>query len=262
MTKSKLFSIITIACFVSILCIPIGIVLMIYYTSWKKKTKVIITISLTAFYAALFAFFFLIKPAYNTNGVGLPFSSNSGYTSFDTGTAGPGKASGKSSTPSKRIQSGQSKTKGKTNAIYPIMFFLFMLLLIIWTNIRAKGKTGYENPYVDTNKYKLPLGPDSKMPMVHFLRAELASDEKINYATETNQKDNEGNFAITNSRVIIMNKTENVEFPVSSITAVSSATSTVMVITAAEKKYYIFMPENQMKYATAVLKWTADKSHQ
>ena len=24
-----------------------------------------------------------------------------------------------------------------------------------------------------------------------------------------------------------------------------------------EKKYYVFMPENQMKYALAVLKWTA-----
>ena len=30
-----------------------------------------------------------------------------------------------------------------------------------------------------------------------------------------------------------------------------------MVITAQEKKYYIFMPENQMKYSLAVLKWAA-----
>ena len=53
MSKSKLFSIITIACFVSILCIPLGIVLMLYYTQWKKKTKIILTLALSDFYAGL-----------------------------------------------------------------------------------------------------------------------------------------------------------------------------------------------------------------
>ena len=274
MTKSKLFSIITIACFVSILCIPIGIVLMIYYTSWKKKTKVIITISLTAFYAALFAFFFLIKPAYNTSGVGLPFGANSGYTAFDSGTGGSGKANGGASSGGKskklkdnpdqaerlpkKVKQGQSK--GNAGAIiYPILFFLFMLFLILWQNFRGKGKSEYENPYVDTNKYKLPLTPESKMPMVHFLRAELAPEEKINFATETNQKDNEGNFVITNKRILVMNKNETVELPVEAVETVSSTTNTVLCITSQENKYYIFMPENQMKYAIAVLKWTANK---
>jgi hypothetical protein len=86
---------------------------------------------------------------------------------------------------------------------------------------------------------------------------ELAPEEKINYATETNQKDNEGNFVITNRRVIIQTRTENTELPIEAVEAVSSTTSTVMAIAAQGKKYYIFMPENQMKYAMAVLKWTA-----
>ena len=94
MSKSKLFSIVTIACFVSILCIPLGIVLMLYYTKWKKKTKIILTISLTAFYAGLIAFFFLIKPAYNTSGLSLPFGSNSGYTAFEAAGSGSGSGSG------------------------------------------------------------------------------------------------------------------------------------------------------------------------
>ena len=266
MTKSKLFSIITIACFASILCIPIGIVLMFYYTQWKKKTKIILSISLTAFYAALIAFFFFVKPSINTSGVSLPFGSNSGYTAFESSTITPGnnnkKQGGKSSKGKKQEgnatnSNGKSAGKGSGAAIYPILFFLFMLLLVLWTNFRNKGKSNYENPYVDTNKYKLPLSPDSKMPMVHFLHLDLNEGEKICFATESNQKDNEGNFVITNERAVILTKTENAEFPVNSVTAVSSATSTVMVITAAEKKYYVFMPENQMKYAIAVLKWAA-----
>ena len=269
MSKSKLFSIITIACFVSILCIPLGIVLMLYYTSWKKKTKIILSISLTAFYAALLAFVFLIKPAYNTGGISLPFGSNSGYTAFDSGSSANGKSNGGKSSGGvnkkntsdsterlpKKVQQGQKKVS--SSVLYPILFFLFMLFLIVWQNIRNKGKSSYENPYVDTNKYKLPLAADAKMPMVHFLHVDLNEGEKIYFATETNQSGNEGNFVITNQRVVILAKTQNEEFAVDTVTAVSSATNTVMVITAQEKKYYIFMPESQMKYSLAVLKWAA-----
>ena len=260
MSKSKLFSIITIACFVSILFIPIGIVLMIYYTSWKKKTKVIITISLTAFYAAVFAFFFLIKPSYNTNGVGLPFGSTKGYTAFETNA--PSLSSSNSNTRQEKLPKKVKQGQNKSNSaiIYPILFFLFMLFLILLTNFRSKKKGNYENPYVDTNKYKLPLTPDSKMPMVHFLHVELEPEEKINFATETNQKDNEGNLVITSRRVIILNKTQNIELPLETIQSVSSTTNTVLAIATQETKHYVFMPENQMKYAIAVLKWTANKS--
>ena len=151
MSKSKLFSILTIACFASILCIPIGIVLMFYYTNWKKKTKIILSISLTAFYAALIAFVFLIKPSINTSGIGLPFGSNSGYTAFDSetggnGSSGKGQNSGRKKTSDsssneerlpKKVQQGQGKGKGNNAVIYPILFFLFMLFLILWQNFRS-----------------------------------------------------------------------------------------------------------------------------
>ena len=275
MSKSKLFSIITIACFVSILCIPLGIVLMFYYTQWKKKTKIILSISLTAFYAALLAFLFFVKPAINTGGISLPFGSNSGYTAFDSGSGAKGSGSSKSSGGKKKNSNNQNQSlservpksvqqsqgKGSGKFIYPILFFGFMLFLIIMQNLRSKGKSTYENPYVDTNKYKLPLTPDSKMPMVHFLRLDLNEGEKINFATETIQKGNEGNFVITNQRVAIMTLSEGIEIPIDAVFSVSETTSTVMTIGAkfeeGEKKYYVFMPENQMKYAMAVLKWTA-----
>ena len=274
MSKSKLFSIITIACFVSILCIPLGIVLMLYYTQWKKKTKIILSISLTAFYAALIAFIFFVKPSINTSGISLPFGSNSGYTAFENsgGAKGNGSSKGTGSgkkksdnqqplserTP-KSVQQAQGKASGKI--IYPILFFAFMLFLIIMQNLRSKGKSNYENPYVDTNKYKLPLTPDAKMPMVHFLHLDLNEGEKIHFATETIQKGNEGNLVITNQRVVILTLSEGIELPIDTVISASETTSTVMTIGAkfeeAEKKYYVFMPENQMKYAMAVLKWTA-----
>ena len=275
MSKSKLFSIVTIACFVSVLCIPIGIVLMLYYTQWKKKTKIILTLALTAFYAGLIAIVFFVKPAYNTGGMSLPFGSNSGYTAFDSGSGAKSSGSKKSSGGAKSKNSNnqpstsdrvpksvqQSQGKGSPKFIYPILFFGFMLLLIIAQNLRNKGKSKYENPYVDTNKYKLPLAADARMPMIHFQRLELNEGEKIHFATETNQKGNEGNLAITNQRVAILTPNEGVEIPIECITGASATTSTVMTISTKfedqEKKYYVFMPENQMKYALAVLKWTA-----
>lgn len=276
MSKSKLFSIITIACFVSILCIPLGIVLMLYYTQWKKKTKIILSLALSAFYAGLIAFVFVVRPAYNTGGLSLPFGSNSGYTAFDSGSGA--KTSGSKKAPAgsknknqagqqnpqnerlpKSVKQGQSKTSSKI--IYPVLFFGFILLLIIFQNLRNKGKSKYENPYVDTNKYKLPLAPDARMPMVHFLRLELNEGEKINFATETNQKGNEGNFAITNQRVAILTPQQSLEIPIECIVSAAATTTTVMAIGTKyedkEEKYYVFMPENQMKYAIAVLKWTA-----
>ena len=274
MSKSKLFSIITIACFVSILCIPLGIVLMLYYTQWKKKTKIILSISLTTFYAALLAFLFFVKPAINSGGISLPFGSNSGYTAFDSGSGAKGSGSSKAAGSKKKSNNQnqplservpksvqQSQGKGSAKFIYPILFFGFMLFLIIMQNLRSKGKSKYENPYVDTNKYKLPLTAESKMPMVHFLHLDLNEGEKINFATETIQKGNEGNFVITNQRVALLNLSEGIEIPIEAVVSASETTTTVMTIGTRfedlEKKYYVFMPENQMKYAMAVLKWTA-----
>ena len=268
MSKSKLFSIVTIACFASILCIPIGIVLMLYYTNWKKKTKIILSLALTAFYAGLIAFFFLFKPSYNTSGLSLPFGSNSGYTAFDSGSGGSGSSGKRQGAKSgsgnsnqqqeqlpKKVKEGQGKVS--SSIIYPILFFLFMLFLILWQNLRNKGKSSYENPYVDTTKYKLPLAADAKLPMVHFLHLDLNEGEKIYFATETNQAGNEGNLVITNQRVAILSKTKDEEIVLQAVKAVSATTNTVMCITTEEQKSYIFMPENQMKFAIAVLNWAA-----
>lgn len=276
MSKNKVFSIVTIICYCSVLFIPIAVVLMWFYTDWKKKKKLILSGITSLLYIILIVLLLNLKPAINTSGIGLKFgSSNSGYTAFENSTAGKkSKKEGEGAEPlekddfeklmeeeEQRMNPDKSKNKaGNSMLIYPVLFFLFMLALIVLQNLRKGKKSGYENPYVDTNQYKLPLSDDAKMPMVHFLRLSLGEGEKILFATETNQKDKEGDFAVTNKRVVLFTPEGDVDFPLNALTAISSVTNSVLLLTSGERKYYIFMPETQMKYALAVVRWAYKKS--
>lgn len=277
MQRSKIFSIITIICFCSVVFIPIGLVTMWYSTEWKKKIKFILSAVLTLLYVGIVFVLLNLEPSVNSNGVSLPFNYSAGETEFETSVT-------TKATPTDKDVEGE-KSKTKTDEInenqeeperlprgvkkggrkvgsrfYAVMFFLFMMFLILWQNYKnSKKKTGYENPYVDTNQYKLPLNPDSKMPMVHFLRLRLNQNERIYFATETTQKDNEGDFIVTNQRVVVFSANGDYEFPLLALTAVSSVSNSVMLLTSGDRKYYIFMPENQMKYALAVVRWAFSK---
>ena len=101
------------------------------------------------------------------------------------------------------------------------------------------------------------------MPLVHFQRLKLNQNEKILYATETVQKDNEGDFVVTDKRVVIFSKSGSTELALSSPTAVLSVSNSVMQLTAGteegEQKHYVFLPESQMKYALALVRWASGK---
>ena len=275
MQRNKVFSIITIACFCSIVLIPIGLALMWFMTEWKKKRKIIITIAGSLLYIAIVAFVLLLEPSYNTGGVSLPFKYSGGETAYDA-PANPGRKakkekkispasdkknktdSKKSDTDEERVPRSVKKQSGRTlgRGFYVFLFILIMLVLILWRNFRASGKKeDYENPYVDTNLYKLPLADDAKTPLVHFQRLKLNQGEKIIYATETTQKDNEGDFVVTNQRAVIFAPGGVTELPLPSLTAVLSVSNSVMQLTSGEQKYYIFLPESQMKFALAIVKW-------
>lgn len=275
MSKDRMFSIITIACFVSILFIPIGLVTMWFSTSWKKKLKLILSAAFTLLYVGIVALILLLEPSYNTSGVSLPFDVSVGQTAFETSGGGKAKEvegiegdSNKKTDKTEDLDEVEERLpksiKKKSGSLgrpfFTVMFFLFMLFLIIWQNMKAKKKKGgYENPYVDTTQYKLPLAEDAKMPMVHFLKLKINAGEKIYYATETVQKDNQGDFVVTNQRVVVFGKSGDYEFPMNALTAVSSVSNSVMLLTCGDRKYYIFMPENQMKYALAVIRWAYSK---
>ena len=284
MQRDKVFSIITIACFCTILLIPIGLALMWFQTKWKTKRKIIITSAGSILYIAIVAFVLLLEPSYNTGGVSLPFKYSGGETAYET-SANPGRPSKKdkkvspasdkkqksnseqSEAEEERIPRSVKKQSGRAlgRGFYIFLFFLIVMILILWRNFRSAGKKDeYENPYVDTNLYKLPLADDAKMPLVHFLRLKAAQGEKILYATETVQKDNEGDFVVTNKRVVIFSKTGTTEVPLTVLSAVLSVSNSVMQLTASgeegEQKYYVFLPESQMKFALAIVKWAYSKA--
>ncbi len=277
MQRNKTFSIITIICFCSVIFIPIGLVLMWYSTQWSKKRKFILSGIMTIVYVAIVCFLMLFEPNQSGSGSGLPFGNGnqnveSQYESEHHKSSKKAKQSGtnpsgneqKDNFPKekeklpKKVQRGKSKALGKS--FYTIMFFLFMLFIIIWQNLKAKKKTGnYENPYVDTKKYKLPLDANFKIPTVHFTKIELEENEKIIFATETTQKNQEGDFVVTDKRIIVLGKSENYEIPLQELATVSSVTNSVMQITSGTQKYYIFVPENQMKFAVATVHWILEK---
>lgn len=277
MQRNKTFSIITIICFCSVIFIPIGLVLMWYSTQWSKKRKFILSGIMTIVYIAIVCFLMLFEPNQSGSGSGLPFGKGnqnveSQYESEHHKSSKKAKQSGtnpsgneqKDNFPKekeklpKKVQKGESKALGKS--FYTIMFFLFMLFIIIWQNLKAKKKTGnYENPYVDTKKYKLPLDANFKIPTVHFTKIELEENEKIIFATETTQKNQEGDFVVTDKRIIVLGKSENYEIPLQELATVSSVTNSVMQITSGTQKYYIFVPENQMKFAVATVHWILEK---
>ena len=277
MQRNKTFSIITIICFCYVIFIPIGLVLMWYSTQWSKKRKFILSGIMTIVYVAIVCFLMLFEPNQSGSGSGLPFGNGnqnveSQYESEHHKSSKKAKQSGanpsgneqKDNFPKekeklpKKVQKGESKALGKS--FYTIMFFLFMLFIIIWQNLKAKKKTGnYENPYVDTKKYKLPLDANFKIPTVHFTKIELEENEKIIFATETTQKNQEGDFVVTDKRIIVLGKSENYEIPLQELATVSSVTNSVMQITSGTQKYYIFVPENQMKFAVATVHWILEK---
>lgn len=272
--SKKFKNIITIFSIVSILLIPIGIALMWFITTWKKWVKIVLSAVSAAVYIALVLLLFLLEPSYNTSGTSLPFSYDKGYTAFDNNHSSTKKTTQKKDTdkesgtidldsivdvPQKSSKLPRTLTKrsgGETSRwIIVFLFFILLIVLIIIRNLRGSKKSHYENPYVDTNLYKLPLADNAKMPMVHFLRLQQKAGEKILFATETTQKGNEGNFVVTNQRVVIMNNEEMTEFPLEVLEAVSSVSNSVMLLTSGTRKYYIFMDESQLNYALAVVRW-------
>lgn len=266
MIKDKTFSVITIVLFCSIIFIPIAIVLMWFYTNWKKKLKIILSVLSTILYIAIITLFLNLE-SFNKS-QNFINSKTSGYSNsknsekdFYLNDGNSLSLNYQSDEPKNSTQKTVSSPvreinfKGRSSVIYPILFFLFMLLIIIAREFREKKKSRYENPYVDTKLYKLPLDENSKIPIVHFLRLKLKPNEKIIFATKTTQKNNEGDFVVTNQRVVIFSKEQNVEFPLKVLTAVSSVSNSVMLLTSGERKYYIFMDESQLKYALATVRF-------
>ena len=159
MQRDKVLSIITIACFCSIILIPLGLALMWFMTAWKKKRKIIITGAGSLLYIALVALVLLIEPSYNTGGVSLPFKYSGGETAFES-SVNPGKSSkkdkkaapesdkkkksdeNKENTDEERLPRSVKKQSGRTlgRSFYVFLFFLIILILILWRNLSYRSQ--------------------------------------------------------------------------------------------------------------------------
>ena len=277
MQREKVFSVITIICFATVVFIPIGLVLMFYFTDWKRKTKIITGSILTVLYLGIALLLFKLQSATNSEGVTVPVEYEKGSTEFENNgkkkinpdddfevVEGKGKTEIENPEDLDNMElpsTIKKENRNKNNRwFFPLMFFLFMLFLIIVQNIKSSKKNkGYDNPYVDMSKYKIPIPDDFKFPIVHFLKLNLHPGENYLYATETTQKDNEGNFVITNERVVIYNKESEKTYKLGELTQAASVSNNVMVLTAGEEKNYIFLPDDQMKYALAIVRYAFDK---
>lgn len=239
---------------------------MWFYTKWKKKLKIILSVLSTILYIAIITLFLNLDLSnknhnfINSQTIGYSNSKNS-EKDFSLNDENSSNLNYQNDEPKKSTQKTvpstvrKSNFKSRNSVLYPILFFLFMLLIIIAREFSEKKDAKYENPYVDIKLYKLPLDEKSKIPIVHFLRLKLNPNEKILFATKTTQKNNEGDFVVTNQRVVIFSKEQNVEFPLKVLTAVSSVSNSVMLLTSGERKYYIFMNESQLKYALATVRF-------
>lgn len=270
--NKKIISIISIICFCTILLIPAGIVLMLFYTDWNRKIKAILTSLLSLLYVVLFVLFLLLEPSYNKKGTVLPVSSTIGSTEFDSGVSTKNKQSRTedaadmqsrdfSENPMiedeiripKTLKRSQSRKPGR--GFFSILFLLFMLILIIWRNLKSKKETGKENPYVDINQYKFPLKKMTTWPTVHFQKISHNEGENFLFACESKYNMTEGDILITNQRFVFKGLDVNVEFELSELDAAASVSNTCFVLTRNEKKFYFFVADNQLKYALNILRY-------
>lgn len=269
MDKTKVLKIIIIAGFCTVIFTPLSLAVMWFFTDWKKKTKIIVSSAAAIIYAATIAIvlFLLMNPRAEQNtgrygaGSELSISEGGGGNGFLPSDSGKGSNKKNKDKKTKSESSSINSSAGESSnylkrIIFPIIFLFIVIILVIFQNLRSKNKSSYENPYVDTKKYVLPLSSDFKFPMVHFSRLQLASEEKILYVTETNQADNEGDFVITNKRCVGLNKNESFEISLEELAGVNSISNSVIQLTTTEEnKFFIFLPESQVKYAVAVIKF-------
>ena len=162
-SSKNVTSIITIVCLASIILIPIGLAVMWTSTKWKTKLKVILSSVLGPLYIAGIIFMLLFEPADNKNGLPLPIQYSEGQSQTDSLITTKGE---NLELPENDNNNSRKKSKDKKNQsepdeeqlplslkrnkngksgrlFYSILFFLFMLFLIIWQNIRNNKKPRY-----------------------------------------------------------------------------------------------------------------------
>lgn len=275
--RFSLFDIIILACFISLVFSPVGIALMwIKFKSgvsckWSKKAKII----LSAVFGFLFLLtillvVFLVAEPHSGAGSGSPFL---GMEQEYEGGGGDGSSGSykpkKSSSRSKGNGSSQSNSQTAEESFvdkvsgsritYILFFVAIMLGLIVWRNLKSGTSAVSENPYVDTNKYSIPIPEGFVFPQVHYSKITLGEGEQILYATTAEQKANPGDIVVTNKRFLFVSKKDALDLQLGELSSISSVSNTALLLNAGDKTFYFFVQDTQMRFVLSITRWAYEK---
>lgn len=272
--RFTLFEIIVIACFISLIFSPVGIGLMWWKSRWSRKTKIIVSGAFVLVYALIVVLFVLLNSSSQAGaGSGLPFLGMEQSSDAGGGSGGKSdqyKPSSKSVKPDGRgtkttqtstaTESFVEKAK-KSRWTYFLILVVIMFILFVIRNLKGTSAKPDDNPYVDTTLYKFPVPDDFVFPAVHYTKLALKEDEKILYATTAEQKANKGDIVVTNRRFVFVGHKENLELPLSELTAISSMSNTALLVNSGEKSYYFFVQDTQMRFVLQIVRWVYSKEY-
>lgn len=250
--KFSLLDIIIIACFISLVFSPVGVVLMWWKSKWSKKSKLIVTGVFALIIAAIITVVVLMNVTPKAgNGSGNPLV---GIERKAEGGGGGSRAG--SSQMSKPEGSPFVQKVTKSRWFYFFILVVVMAIIAVIRNLKGfKPKGGDANPYVDTNLYEIPIPDGFVFPEVKFSKLPLQADEKIYFATPAELKDNSGDIVITNKRFMFLGRKENYDFPLKDLTSIFSLSNTTLSLSAGEKTYYFFIHHSQMRFVLQITKY-------
>ncbi|MCF0242218.1 MAG: hypothetical protein HUK25_06230 [Treponema sp.] len=266
--KFSLFEIIIIACLISVVLSPVGLVLMWIKSGWSKKIKIILTGVFALLYILIIVLFLALSGSSSSGG-----NSNMpdfGIESDGGGSGGGGKikenknkkarsGSGKNSNSSKNVTSDSpssfvQKVK-KSRFTYFFIFLILIAVIVVLRNLKFKKIKPKDNPYVDTSLYTIPVPEHFEFPSVHYTKFMPLSGETIIFACPAETKDNAGDIIITNTRFIFHGKKGDVIIPIGELTAISSMSNTALSVSANEKNFYFFVKDTQMRFVLQITRW-------
>lgn len=266
--RFTLMEIIIIACLISVIFSPAGIILMWIKCKWSKKLKLI----LTGAFALLYILIALLVAVFNSSGSG---GSGNNMPDFgiesDAGGSGGGgkvkenKKSSKSYKPATQPKPSSSNSEAsggsvmqkvkKSRLTYLILFLVVIAVVVVLRNLKFKKTKKGDNPYVDSELYVFPIPDQFTFPPVRYTKLDLQPEEKILFACPAETKDNPGDIVITDKRFEFHGKKGDVKISIENLSAIASMSNTALSVTAEDKTHYFFVKDTQMRFVLQIVRW-------
>lgn len=270
----SLYEIIILACFISLVFSPVGLVLMwLKKCRWSLKVKMILSGAFALVYilAGVLIFFLFSKPE-SGSGSGAPFFGiereyeGGGGSGKNSGKYEPKKSSSRKNSSGENINNSQTASQsfaesGKKKSIPVVLLFVLILgIFILMRNLKEIKSKGDDNPYVNTRLYKTPIPEGFEFPVVRYTKLPLKEEEKILFACPAEQKDNAGDIIVTDRRFVFLGKKNTLNLPLKTLSAISSVSNTAFLLTAEDVQHYFFVRDTQMRFVLQIVRWAYAKA--